>query len=503
MKVHLIPCGPLANESERKASHHLKTRLISEPGQDEWLLLTNFTFSATHQRQSDEIDIVVIGPPGVQIVEVKHWTAAWVNGNSEIVEQEAERLTNKARRIGTELRRLLRTLPRVDGVFLVTEAASKVMALEDCEPVRGVPFHTYETWRGAVGFHSRTVLSSQHIKMLGAFLVPKSSVAIDGTLKRMARYEHLILLTPPSQRFHRIYKATDSSSRDRVILHLYDLSACDDARAEETAEREWKLLQRLQQHAWTPRIIDSFQDAPGFPGEIKFFTIADPAAPSIQERAADTSWGTTARLSFARDAVRALSDLHGRGNGSGPMVHRNLTPDTILVKYDNTPIFTSFEHARIPANVSIAPPVAGRDWDPTVSLEERSRARSTADHRADISSLCASLSAVFAPLEDETSAQILEVLALGLDDDPGRRSSLTDLETSLSKILAATSPPTHVETHRKEQENEVRWLKSVLQRGSKAIVPLLQRDNRWLKPLLQRGSKASRRIRRLLERRLR
>ena len=128
MKVHLIPCGPLANESERKASHHLKTRLISEPGQDEWLLLTNFTFSVTHQRQSDEIDIVVIGPPGVQIVEVKHWTAAWVNGNSEIVEQEAERLTNKARRIGTELRRLLRTLPRVDGVFLVTEAASKVMA---------------------------------------------------------------------------------------------------------------------------------------------------------------------------------------------------------------------------------------------------------------------------------------------------------------------------------------------------------------------------------------
>ena len=220
-----------------------------------------------------------------------------------------------------------------------------------------------------------------------------------------------------------------------------------------------------------PRIVDSFQDAPGFPGEIKFFTIADPAAPSIQERAADTSWDTTARLSFARDAVRALSDLHGRGNRSEPMVHRNLTPDTILVNYDNTPIFTSFEHARIPTNVSIAPPVAGRDWDPTVSPEVRSRARSTADHRADISSLCASLSAVFERLEDETSAQVLEVLALGLDDDPGRRSSLTDLETSLSKILAATSPPTHVETHRKEQGNEVQWLKSGSSKGIKGYRP--------------------------------
>ena len=105
VNVQVVPCGPAVNESERKAFEQLKERLRLEPGHDEWLLLTNLTFSATHKRQSDEIDIVVIGPPGVQIVEVKHWTAAWVNRNPELVEQEAERLTNKARRIGTMLRR--------------------------------------------------------------------------------------------------------------------------------------------------------------------------------------------------------------------------------------------------------------------------------------------------------------------------------------------------------------------------------------------------------------
>ena len=65
MKVHHIACGPAVNESERKAFEQLKARLMAEPGDDEWFLLTNLTFSATHRRQSDEIDIVAIGPPGV------------------------------------------------------------------------------------------------------------------------------------------------------------------------------------------------------------------------------------------------------------------------------------------------------------------------------------------------------------------------------------------------------------------------------------------------------
>ena len=63
MKVHVVPCGPAVNESERKAIAQLKARLISVRGDDEWHLLTNLAFSATHRLQSDEIDIVAIGPP--------------------------------------------------------------------------------------------------------------------------------------------------------------------------------------------------------------------------------------------------------------------------------------------------------------------------------------------------------------------------------------------------------------------------------------------------------
>ena len=187
MKVHVIPCGPAVNESERKAIAQLKARLISVPGNDEWLLLTNLAFSATHRFQSDEIDIVAVGPPGIRVIEVKHWTAAWVNRNSGIVEQEADRVTNKARKIATTLRRLFPSLPRVDGAFLVTEAAPKVKGLEGRKPVRGVSFHTFKTWHGAVGFNSLHGLSPQQVQELGRFLQPRSAVAPDagdGTMHR-------------------------------------------------------------------------------------------------------------------------------------------------------------------------------------------------------------------------------------------------------------------------------------------------------------------------------
>ena len=76
MKVTPVHCGPFVNESERKAFEQIRSRLISDHGHGEWLLLTNLAFSETHRLQSDEIDIVAIGPPGVRVIEAKHWTAA-------------------------------------------------------------------------------------------------------------------------------------------------------------------------------------------------------------------------------------------------------------------------------------------------------------------------------------------------------------------------------------------------------------------------------------------
>jgi len=57
------------------------------------------------QRQSDEIDLIAIGPPGVRVIEIKHWTDAWAGANAQTVEREADKLTLKARKVGTTIRK--------------------------------------------------------------------------------------------------------------------------------------------------------------------------------------------------------------------------------------------------------------------------------------------------------------------------------------------------------------------------------------------------------------
>ena len=243
MKVTLINCGPIANDSEQKAIDRLKAGLISIPGADEWLLLANLMFSFTHRRQSDEIDLIAIGPPGIRVIEVKHWTSAWVKRNAELVEREADRVTAKARKVGTTLRRKVANLARVDGVFLVTQDTLKVKPLEGRE-IRGVRFHTLKAWRDALAVNEPASLSPSQVKMLGNALYPKARVSVDGDLRRLAGYVNLELQTPPDERFHRIYKGTHATRRDPVLLHLYDLSATDLRNAETIARREFDALHR-------------------------------------------------------------------------------------------------------------------------------------------------------------------------------------------------------------------------------------------------------------------
>jgi serine/threonine protein kinase len=441
MKVTLFSCGPAANDSEINAFSHMEGRLRSTAGSDAWILLTNLAFSVTHQLQSDEIDTVAIGPPGVRVVEVKHWTAQWVDAHADLVAQEADRVTNKARKIGTTLRKVVSNLPRVDGAILVTEEPSKVKRLVGKE-VRGVGFYSLNEWKDALGVDSPIALTPQQVNLLGRVLEPRSGVAIDGSLRRLAGYVNLELQTRKEERFHRVYKGIHSARQDRVVLHLYDLTAGDERNTETKARREYDALHRLQLHAWVPRILDSYQDAPGYAGEMFFFTLVDPAAPSIEERVLDASWESEARLAFARNTVRAVRELHEAGGGNEPMVHRNLTPKTILVKHDNSPILTGFERTRIPSDTSVASTGAtARDWASTTAPEIRTQGLGAADSRSDVYSACACLTRLFEGRLDEVSRRTVQILGKGLADEAERRSSLPDLEVALSGLLGESAPP--------------------------------------------------------------
>jgi serine/threonine protein kinase len=439
--VTVFPCGAAVNESETAAIEHLKRQLQNFEGDDQWVLLSNLAFSVTHQFQSDEIDIIAIGPPGIRVIEVKHWTAGWADANPSAVEQEADKLTNKARKIGTTARRVVSDLPRVDGVFFLTQPASKVKRLSG-RLVRGVACYSLNQWKDAIGIDQPRVLSAVQVMAVSQALAPKSAVAMDGSLRRLAGYVNLELQTPREQRFHRVYKGSHPARRDRVILHLYDLSASDDPNAEARAKREADALQRLQLYPWAPRILDSWQDAPGYAGEMYFFTVVDPAAPCVEDRASDETWSISSRLLFARDTVRALADLHQAGGAEEPLVHRNLTPRTILVRHDNSPIFTGFDRTRIPSDVSVAsssPPAT--DYPTTVAPEIQALGLAAADQRSDVYSLCNCLSGLFSGRDDGMSSGAIEILSAGCAGSPEQRSGLEELDRALSELVGDSIPP--------------------------------------------------------------
>lgn len=440
MKVTVIPCGPTANESELKAIEHLRQRLQAEAGDSHWVLLTNLAFSVTHRMQSDEIDIIAIGPTGVRVIEVKHWNAEWLSERGYDLEREADWLTSKARKVGTTLRKELGSLPRVDGAFLLTQEPAKIKRLVG-QTVRGVTFYGLSGWKEALGLAGSTALAPQDVARLSQILEPRSRIAIEGGLRRFAGYVNLELQSDRESRFHRVYRGSHPTRRDRAVLHLYDLSASDDKNSMAKARREFDALHRLQLHPWAPRILDSFQDAPGYPGEMYFFTVVDPAAPPLEDRRDDPSWPSSDRVEFARSAVRAVSELHETRAGGEALVHRNLTPNTILVRHDNSPILTGFERAKISSEVSVASGHhAPAHTQAVLAPEVLAGGLAAADCRSDVYSLCASLLALFEGRSDNLSEQAVRVLSAGTRNEASTRATLDELGRDLSGLLGDSQP---------------------------------------------------------------
>jgi serine/threonine protein kinase len=265
-----------------------------------------------------------------------------------------------------------------------------------------------------------------------------------------------VLQTPKDERFHRVFRASHPTRRDKVILHLYDLSALDDAKAEVLARREADVLQRLQLYPWSPRILDSFQDAPGFAGEMCFFTIADPTAPTLKERASDDEWHPFARAMFAREAIRSLAQFHNAGGADGALVHRNLTPHTILVRYDNTPIFTGFDRTRIPSDVSVGcSNLAVDTTEEWIAPEVVAQGLSAADQRSDVYSLCVCLVGLFDNKTDSISTAALEILNPGRRASPQERPRLADLERAFTELLGDSVLPPPVPPARFWTEDQI------------------------------------------------
>lgn len=428
-----IPCGVPVNESERLAIERLKAKLQALPGP--WILLSNVNHSTGAARFSDEIDQIIIGPSGVFVVEVKHWDPSFLKLRPEAVEAEAEKAHEKAKRVAGKLKAAFDP-GFVMASFLLTRGGTGMQAGQRIK-VRGVPVFGLGEWKELVNAGGTGILSADQIDRAARLLVPAAKLALSGDLRNFAGLVNLERQSIPTEAFHRVYRGQHPTRRDKVILHLYDLSATDEKDPKNRAEREFQVIQRWQKSPYLPHLLDSFQEAEHYPGELYYFSLVDPAAPSLLARADDAVWSIDDRLRFAREALLGLAEFHRpEDSNQPPLVHRHITPTTLRVRHNGRPLFTDFSLARLSdaQTISAAQHDFGQDTI-YVAPEVLQGGLSVADSRSDVFALCKTLIVAFAgdnPKESDTR----EFLEQGCSTNPEGRASLADLASVLERNTA-------------------------------------------------------------------
>jgi serine/threonine protein kinase len=446
---HLV-CGAYANQSERHADEYLKARLQNYAASHDWTLLTNYANSSNPQYLSDELDLIVIAPSGVILIEIKHWSATeFKDGRQHLVEFEAEKLNDKAKRLKGKLQRACKfNFGFVEGKFLFTRNESEKFAEGlSRRRVRGVEVFGLSEWKDLLEVSAVPTLSNEQIAHIAKVLHPQAAAWANDEIQN---FDNTFFELRPVKRisnpFRRTYRARRQPGRDRVVLHIYDLTASNEKNALEIARREFQILQRLQTSIWLPNLMDSFQEARNYPGELYFFSYIDTEAPTLAERIKDENWSIEERVYATFRALQALEEIHQEGmaadGGGSPILHRNLSPETIHIRSNNEPLLTQLYLAKLPGAQTVAA-VAPEDFGEMASYfapEVLSGGIGASTVASDVFSLCSSLSILFsaAPdgLKSSETEEILNALKRGLSPDPNDRPGLNEIFHEINDIFA-------------------------------------------------------------------
>jgi serine/threonine protein kinase len=449
-------CGEYANQSERRAAEYLTARLQGAAPNVEWVLLTNYASSAGSQHLADDIDMVVVSSLGVSAVEIKHWGAADLKGDRLFTaEHEANKINEKARRLKGKISKACHfDFGFVEGKFLFTKNEGEKFAEGGSRRrVSGVEVFGLSEWRDLFETYRQPFLTKEQVAAICKALHP---VATDVALGQPRTFENFFDMKPVEEMgsgFHRVFRARRKFSRDKVLLHLYDLSALPEKNSLEIALREFEVLQRLQKSPWLPSIMDSFQEAKSYPGELYFFSYVDSEAPALAERAGDGEWKMAARFYTTLRSINALHDLHTQGSGDDSqqevILHRNLTAHSIRVRSNDEPLLTQLHLAKIPSAQTVSaavPPEFFSGREPFIAPEVLRDGVGAASVASDTYGLCASLRLLFenipAAADDERAfaSQVLGVLERGMAEDPSSRPGLLELRDALMNFVSVTRP---------------------------------------------------------------
>jgi serine/threonine protein kinase len=445
-----IPCGPFANASELKAFNAIDQELRRTEGQNTAFVLTNLTHP-NPRGQADEIDIVIIGPGGAVVVEVKHWDATALR-QRDLSDPAAELIVAKSKRIAGKLRSVDPRLGFIPPAFLFTRETGSLKRNGQL-PRHEMGVLTYGLKDVPDLVAGLTAPGSADGNKLANALAIRYNLADAAKLRRLGRFDELRLLTDEQDRFQRIFTARDPWNGDRVLLHTYDLSAAPSGEApaltERRARREFDVIQRFQKSPYLPSLVDTWQAVPNYAGEMYFFSVSDSAAIPISVLKENEEWTLSQRRDFAERALMALAEF--TDSSDGILLHRSLDAESIRVRADNKPLFAGWRWARLTPAQTLSDGQTADTFGAFAAPEIQSNGLAAATPSSDLFSLCGVLLELFSTDE---SADVREILLLGYDPVPSRRPRVREIVDLLQDRVPE---PVELQPAQPEAISPIRW----------------------------------------------
>ena len=244
----------------------------------------------------------------------------------------------------------------------------------------------------------------------------------------------LLELLETVQQGHEIHRGVHASSRDRVVVHLFDATATPDE-APALARQTFRIVQMYQRLPWIPRLLDVLQPVPEETKARWFFSMVLPQAPTLAVRQQDPTWTTPDRVRFAQRTIAALRQIHHpEDNALPPIRHLLMTPQTLHVNHDGEPVFAGFMLSSVAEEKTMVSALAVDPHDISETQEVQRSPGQGSDESVDIRALCTTLLPAFST-QDPMASQVADILQRACAASSPSRPGLEELANQLSTCL--------------------------------------------------------------------
>jgi hypothetical protein len=350
MPAKVIPVGTPVNDSERQAIAHLRDRLP-----DTYTLLHNFELH--REGEAYELDLAVLAPHAVYLADVKGthgeihvWGGKWYPEGRTPFTSPLLKLRSHARAFKGMILETGADRRALEGVYVdaAVVLTSPDAVLDDPDGrdrgavtslEKSAAFFQDKTRKPA---HFSDGILGHHARVLSA---------IQGRARPRAgpmRFGHWqVTERLSSTSFYSEYRAIHSTlgpDGGTVLLRVYraDPYLPDDRRRMQMARitNAYRALSRVPSH---PGIVDE-RDFFASESEDQFVLVTeDPKGQALRTHIRKESMALPLERKFkvARDLLAALAHAHENG-----VVHRNLSPGSIMLAEGDRTLITQFEYAR-------------------------------------------------------------------------------------------------------------------------------------------------------------